>query len=158
MKGNRTTKNPTQSDQADSNFRPACYSTSSGTYLIAIMTSLVRITWVNSLRRGTLQACLGDFDLDITDTVQEKRRRWAQFITQDHKPEVATRLLELQTELEALTRQRSLSPASHAGTEANGTSIDEKRPLRPPTNAATLHVPVTIKASKTKWHRQPTPL
>uniref|UniRef100_A0A1A9UFE6 CCHC-type domain-containing protein n=1 Tax=Glossina austeni TaxID=7395 RepID=A0A1A9UFE6_GLOAU len=80
----------------------------------ASMTSPLRVTWMNSLRRDELQACLGEFDLDITGTFQEMRRRYAQFVNQDHKPEVVTRLLELQTEQEALTRQRSPSPASHA--------------------------------------------
>uniref|UniRef100_A0A1B0BSQ4 Uncharacterized protein n=1 Tax=Glossina palpalis gambiensis TaxID=67801 RepID=A0A1B0BSQ4_9MUSC len=68
------------------------------------MTSTLRVTWVNSLRRNDLQACLGEFDLDITGTLQEVRRRWSQFIHQDHKLEVTTRLLELQTELETFTR------------------------------------------------------
>uniref|UniRef100_A0A1A9VH05 Uncharacterized protein n=1 Tax=Glossina austeni TaxID=7395 RepID=A0A1A9VH05_GLOAU len=111
------------------------------------MTPPLRVTWANFLHRDELQACLKEFDFDITRTVQEMRRRWAQFINQDHKPEVVTWLLQLQTELEALTRHRLLSPASHARTGANGTSIDEKGPLHPPTNAATLHVPVTIKGA-----------
>uniref|UniRef100_A0A1B0BSI8 Retrotransposon gag domain-containing protein n=1 Tax=Glossina palpalis gambiensis TaxID=67801 RepID=A0A1B0BSI8_9MUSC len=108
------------------------------------------IAWGNSLRRDELQTCLKEFYLDITGTVQEMRRRWAQFINQDHKPEVVTRLLELQTEREALTRQRSLSPASHARTVADGMPIDEKATLHPPTNAGTLQVPVTIKAPDDK--------
>uniref|UniRef100_A0A1B0AXY6 Uncharacterized protein n=1 Tax=Glossina palpalis gambiensis TaxID=67801 RepID=A0A1B0AXY6_9MUSC len=39
------------------------------------MTSPLHVTWVNSLRRDELQACLGVFDLDITGTVHEMRRR-----------------------------------------------------------------------------------
>uniref|UniRef100_A0A1B0ACR2 Retrotrans_gag domain-containing protein n=1 Tax=Glossina pallidipes TaxID=7398 RepID=A0A1B0ACR2_GLOPL len=108
------------------------------------MTSPLRMTWVNSLRRDELHACLGEFDLDITDTVQEMRRRWAQFINQDHKPEVVTTLLELQTELEALTRQRSPSPAPHARVVVDGITTEKIIP-HPPVNIATLHVPVTIK-------------
>lgn len=77
-----------------------------------IMTSTSRVTWVNFLRRDHLQACLGEFDLDITGMVQEMRRRWAQFMNQDHKPEVVARLLELQIKLDTLIRQRSPSPAS----------------------------------------------
>uniref|UniRef100_A0A1B0BYQ8 Uncharacterized protein n=1 Tax=Glossina palpalis gambiensis TaxID=67801 RepID=A0A1B0BYQ8_9MUSC len=98
------------------------------------MTSLPRVTWVNFLRRDELQAC---FDLDITGTVQEIRRRWAQFINQDHQPKVVTQLLELQTEVEALIRHRSLSPAPHARNGADEVPIDEKAPLHPPTNATT---------------------
>ncbi|KAI9575482.1 hypothetical protein GQX74_009748 [Glossina fuscipes] len=60
------------------------------------MTSPLRVTWVNSLRRNELQACLGNFDLDIIGTAQEMRRRWAQFINQDYKPEVVTQLLRKQ--------------------------------------------------------------
>uniref|UniRef100_A0A1B0ALD4 Uncharacterized protein n=1 Tax=Glossina palpalis gambiensis TaxID=67801 RepID=A0A1B0ALD4_9MUSC len=88
------------------------------------MTSPLRVTWLKSLRRDELQACLGEIDLDISGTVQEMRRRWAQFINQHHKPEVVTRLLELPTELEAFTRQRSLSPVLHARTGADGMPIE----------------------------------
>uniref|UniRef100_A0A1A9V8G0 Uncharacterized protein n=1 Tax=Glossina austeni TaxID=7395 RepID=A0A1A9V8G0_GLOAU len=109
------------------------------------MTSPLRVTWVNSLRRDQLQACLGEFDLDITGTIRKMRRRWAQFINQDHKPEVVTRLLELQIDLKALTRQRSLSPASNARAAADGIPIDEKVYSHPLANTATLHIPVTIK-------------
>uniref|UniRef100_A0A1B0BZE0 Uncharacterized protein n=1 Tax=Glossina palpalis gambiensis TaxID=67801 RepID=A0A1B0BZE0_9MUSC len=61
------------------------------------MTSPLRVTWVNSLCRNELQACLGNFDLDIIGTAQEMRRRWAQFINQDYRPEVVTQLLVLQS-------------------------------------------------------------
>uniref|UniRef100_A0A1A9ZW93 Retrotrans_gag domain-containing protein n=1 Tax=Glossina pallidipes TaxID=7398 RepID=A0A1A9ZW93_GLOPL len=73
------------------------------------------------------------------------RRRWAQFINQDRKPEVITRIQELQTQLEAFIKQRSLSPASHARVGADGIPIGEKIPPHPPANTTTLHVPVTIK-------------
>ncbi|KAI9581836.1 hypothetical protein GQX74_010153 [Glossina fuscipes] len=55
---------------------------------VDVMKSTLRLTWVNFLRRDELQACLGEFDLDIAGTVQEMRRRWAQFINQDHRPDV----------------------------------------------------------------------
>uniref|UniRef100_A0A1B0ACH6 Uncharacterized protein n=1 Tax=Glossina pallidipes TaxID=7398 RepID=A0A1B0ACH6_GLOPL len=114
-----------------------------------MMTSPLRVTWVQSLRGDELQTCLGEFDLDITGSVQEIRWRWAQFITEAHKPEVVTRLLELHTELEALTRQRSLSPASHARNGADELPPIEKGILHS-TNAETLHVPVTTARPNSK--------
>uniref|UniRef100_A0A1B0B4S8 Uncharacterized protein n=1 Tax=Glossina palpalis gambiensis TaxID=67801 RepID=A0A1B0B4S8_9MUSC len=66
------------------------------------------------------------------------RRRWAQFINQDHRPEVATHLLELQKELEALTKERSLSPASHARNVRDEPPTYEKGIFHPSTSAETL--------------------
>uniref|UniRef100_A0A1A9VIF5 Uncharacterized protein n=1 Tax=Glossina austeni TaxID=7395 RepID=A0A1A9VIF5_GLOAU len=72
------------------------------------------------------------------------RRRWAQFINHDHKPEGAARLLKLQTKLEALNRQRSPSLASHTRNTSDEPSTNKKEPLQPPTSAEARHVPATI--------------
>uniref|UniRef100_A0A1A9ZUR6 Uncharacterized protein n=1 Tax=Glossina pallidipes TaxID=7398 RepID=A0A1A9ZUR6_GLOPL len=108
------------------------------------MTSTLCVSLVNSLRGDEVQGCLGEFDFDITGSIQEMRRRRAQFINKDRKPEVVARLLELQTKLEALTRQRSPSPASHARNTSDDPSTNEKEPLQPPTSAENLCVPATI--------------
>uniref|UniRef100_A0A1A9ZN01 Uncharacterized protein n=1 Tax=Glossina pallidipes TaxID=7398 RepID=A0A1A9ZN01_GLOPL len=39
------------------------------------MTSPLRVIWVNSLCRDELQACLGEYDLDITGTLQKMKKR-----------------------------------------------------------------------------------
>ncbi|XP_037889802.1 cell wall protein DAN4-like [Glossina fuscipes] len=78
------------------------------------------------------------------------RRRWAQFINQNNEHEVVTRLLKLQTELEALTKQRSLSPASHTRNVADELPPTEKGCLHPPMSAETLHVPVTVMGPDSK--------
>uniref|UniRef100_A0A1A9UYJ3 Uncharacterized protein n=1 Tax=Glossina austeni TaxID=7395 RepID=A0A1A9UYJ3_GLOAU len=117
---------------------------------MALMTSPLGVNWAISLRQDEFQACLGEFVLDTIGSVQKIRRRWAQFMNKDHQPEVVTRLLELQTELEALTRQRSLSPPSHARNVADGSPMNKKGFLHPPKNVKTLHVPVTAQGSDNK--------
>lgn len=65
--------------------------------------SNLRVAWANSLRWDKLLIYLGEFGLDINGTVQEIRRRCAQFIGSVHKRDIADLLLELQAEHETLT-------------------------------------------------------
>ena len=57
---------------------------------------MVRTSWAYTLRRDELVQYLEEFNLDVSGTVEEMRRRFATFISSEHKEKVLARLEELE--------------------------------------------------------------
>ncbi|XP_037805787.1 uncharacterized protein LOC119599916 [Lucilia sericata] len=57
---------------------------------------MVRTSWAYTLRKDELVQYLEEFDLDASGTVEEMRKRFATFISGEHKEKVLTRLEELE--------------------------------------------------------------
>lgn len=63
---------------------------------------MLRASWAYSLKRDELVSYLKEFNLDVSGTVEELRKRWAKFLGLDHESEELERLLEIQSEHEIL--------------------------------------------------------
>lgn len=75
------------------------------------MESALRLSWAYSLRKEELITYLSEYDRDTSGTVEELRRRFAQFLGEEHSPKTLRNLLILQEKHEAATSSpRSKSP------------------------------------------------
>lgn len=64
------------------------------------MATVLRVSWAYSLRKEELCGYLTEFGCESGGTVEEQRKRFAQFLAESHDPERLRRLLQLQSKHE----------------------------------------------------------
>lgn len=75
------------------------------------MATVLRVSWAYSLRKEDLNSYLADFGCETGGTVEEQRKRFAQFLAEQHDPECTKRLLQLQNKHESSAQEtKPLTP------------------------------------------------
>lgn len=75
------------------------------------MSAVLRVSWAYSLRKEDLSSYLAEFGCEVGGTVDEQRKRFAQFLAEQHDPNSTRRLLQLQAKHETSSQEpKSLTP------------------------------------------------
>lgn len=91
--------------------------------------SMLRLSWVYSLRKEDLQSICSEFQLNPASNMEELRKQVTQFINNEQTTECTTRLLELQEKYEnisILPKFNTSTQRSPLKAESSGTTSTQK--------------------------------